>query len=285
MINGSNKERRLQAFTIIELAVVLAVLGLLIGSIIASTSLRKAAELRELITTAQTYASAVQQFQQQYGYFPGDFPQAVKVWGKADGDTTLTTNCATPATDAASNAATCNGDGNGIIDNGVNYEFLRAWQQLRLSGLIMGNYTGVSATAAGVNEPTLRNFPNSTFSFYNTTLAAGATPCNAQACAGATNAYDGDYTNAIHFGTYVNDAHTSGLGAVLTGEQASSIDKKYDDGLPALGHIRTWKPAALASCASGSTSDSASTYIVSGTTATCSLIFMSGYRAAKNGVE
>lgn len=124
----------MRGFSLVELSVVLVILGLLVGGILAGQSLIHAAELRSINANAQKFITATHAFRDKYMALPGDMPNATAFWGAIN---------ATPATCAATNLytgnATCDGDGNGLIENFEASKFF--WSQLTLAGLLEGKYT------------------------------------------------------------------------------------------------------------------------------------------------
>lgn len=63
-------------FTLIELSIVLTIIALIAGAIIVGSSLIQAATVRATIADLEDFTSRVHLFKQQYGYFPGDYPEA-----------------------------------------------------------------------------------------------------------------------------------------------------------------------------------------------------------------
>jgi len=150
-----------QAFTLVELSIVLVILGLLVGGVLAGQSLIRAAEIRKVVTQATNYKTAVYAFKEKYMALPGDMTNASSFWGLQSA--VVNTCMQVPA----SGTATCNGDGDGKIDydNGAGadnpYEGFRAWQHMANAGIIEGTYTGAATNVtlgylgyqAGVNTP------------------------------------------------------------------------------------------------------------------------------------
>ena len=60
------------AFSLVELSIVLAILGLLTGGILTGQTLIRAAELRAVSTEFQRYQSAVNTFRDKYFSLPCD---------------------------------------------------------------------------------------------------------------------------------------------------------------------------------------------------------------------
>jgi len=144
-----------QAFTLVELSIVLVILGLLTGGILTGQSLIRAAELRSVVTEYQRYQTAIQTFRDRYQAIPGDMKTATKFWGDD------AAACADAAvTDGTPGTCNGNGDGNMNGSSGANAtgEDYQLWKQLALAGLIEGSYTGISGAAAydviaGTNVP------------------------------------------------------------------------------------------------------------------------------------
>src|SRR5438552_4058186 len=74
-----------QAFSLVELSIVLVILGLLVGGILSGQSLIRAAELRSVTTEFSRYLAAVQSFKDKYFALPGDMANATAFWGIAGG--------------------------------------------------------------------------------------------------------------------------------------------------------------------------------------------------------
>jgi type II secretory pathway pseudopilin PulG len=172
---------RNRAFTLVELAIILVVVGLLAGGILQGQAMYRQQQLRNVLSEAKNFSVAMRQFQEKYAYLPGDFPTATEIWGRADGGLPLTANCS-PINVASVGDATCNGDGNGIIENNNGAgagESLRFWQHLSAAKLIAGAYSGVAvagnihASQAGVNVPASA-LANGAFSIYSWGPLVGA---------------------------------------------------------------------------------------------------------------
>lgn len=238
------------AFTLVELSIVLVIVGLLVGGIMVGASLLKQSELQTVTSDFGKYSNAVAQFNQQYGGLPGDLLDATNFWGDDNAvcaDATVTNG--TPGT--------CNGNSNANMSDGA--EPYRAWQQLLLANMVSGSFTGVASgggAVPGTNVPKSR-VSNAGWSFG----FKAATSANA-------NDYDGDLNNFLAIGTPIVGGITQA--AALTPQEAWQIDKKLDDGAPALGRIMARKPAALPNCATSAV-DATATYNLTNTSITCNL--------------
>lgn len=216
--------RHTKAFSLVELSIVLVILGLLTGGILAGQSLIRAAELRNITREHQSFITAVHSFRDKYMAFPGDMTNASSFWG-------LMTNCGV-ASPSGSGTQTCNGNGNGRIDDpsaaGRTGEIFTFWQQLANAGAIEGSYTAI-AGAAGVDHSILAEnipkskFPNAGWSTQYLNLGATATR------------YGMNYGNSFSFGAATSDS--SARGGILRVDELWGIDTKIDDGMPGRGRI------------------------------------------------
>jgi prepilin-type N-terminal cleavage/methylation domain-containing protein len=221
-----------KGFSLVELSIVLVILGLLTGGILAGQSLIRAAELRSVTRDLTRYYTSVWSFKSRFMGLPGDLKNATDFWQIAAG---ATGNDATCQNTASTDARTCNGNGDGIVNsNAVAFgERFRFWQHLANAGLIEGSYTGRDGAAVpgdsmdasfyviGSNVPAAKL----SRSFY----AAAYMP----ATSGDVNYFDGPNGNLIQF---------TGLGSLpLKAEEAWGIDLKMDDGRPAYGAVTNFK--------------------------------------------
>jgi prepilin-type N-terminal cleavage/methylation domain-containing protein len=132
--------RRESGFTLIEIAIVLVIIGLLLGGVLKGQELIQSARVRNLISTHDGVKAAYFGFQDRYRALPGDYPgaQANANIPNMGGDT-------------------MGGNGDGLIVNtGSANEQILAWMHLSHAGFLTGNYTMASATeaAGAANSPT-----------------------------------------------------------------------------------------------------------------------------------
>lgn len=235
-----------QGFTLIEMAIVLIIIGLVAGGVMQGISLMDQAETRRIAADFQEYRQAVKLFQDKYQSPPGDMPNATMIWGRADGGADLTQNCAAPETDldAANPQATCNGDGDGMIAKGgastqKNLEAYRVWQHLGNAGLITGRYTGIGGTfnvgtgwrtaTPGVNVPE-SVIKNAGYFLHHTLISSHGSP---------GQKWTGTGANIYHMFLSLGKYSASGWpwGRTLTPSDAAAIDLKLDDGKPGKGWL------------------------------------------------
>ena len=125
--------RNQTGFTLIEIAIVLVIIGLLLGGVLKGQELIQNARVRNIIAQQDGIKAAFFGFQDRYRGIPGDYSK---------------TNAATNIPGAGS---TCGGDGNSLID--TTDESLCAWYQLSKAGFITGNYSGSGTSADPTNSP------------------------------------------------------------------------------------------------------------------------------------
>ena len=127
--------RRQSGFTLIEIAIVLVIIGLLLGGVLKGQELITGARVRNLIQQQDGVKAAYFGFLDRFRALPGDYLQA----------TTTITNVAVTA--ACGNG---NGDGDGQIE-AANNEMTLAWEHLSKAGFINGTYTCAATVTQGTN--------------------------------------------------------------------------------------------------------------------------------------
>ena len=115
-----------KGFSLIEVAIVLSIIGILMGFSLKGRSIIDAAKTRSFISQIENYKAAIQIFNDRYGALPGDFN---------DADKAISSDCP-------------NGDLNGQIK--TLEEAKRFWIHLAKSGLITDNlHNGFPTTKLG----------------------------------------------------------------------------------------------------------------------------------------
>ncbi|OEZ92247.1 prepilin-type N-terminal cleavage/methylation domain-containing protein [Duganella phyllosphaerae] len=108
---------RQAGFTLVEIAIVLVIIGLLLGGVLKGQSLIDSARVKNIIQQSTSLTSAVNAYQDKFRALPGDDVQG-------------TTHAP---------GATGNGNGDGQIA-----EYLLAPQHLALAGFITGSFNGTT---------------------------------------------------------------------------------------------------------------------------------------------
>jgi len=133
MVNKLTASRNQSGFTLIEIAIVLVIIGLLLGGVLKGQELINTARVRSLNNNIDGITSAWFSFSDRYRAFPGDYAQA-------------SVNLPN---------ITNNGNGNGLIDSDV--ERALVWSHLQAAGYITGSYPDPSTatvTAGRYDCPT-----------------------------------------------------------------------------------------------------------------------------------
>ena len=117
-------------FTLVEIAIVMVIIGLLIGGVLKGQAMVQNAKVKRVAKQADEIRAAVMGFYDKYGMYPGD----------------ENINSIPPGTDGE-------GNGSGQITGNEQYEVFR---DLQLAGLISGVYNGTSDLPRHAFGDTLR---------------------------------------------------------------------------------------------------------------------------------
>ncbi len=225
------KAKSESGFTLVELAIVMIIVGLLIGGILKGQELIGNARITATTTQLKSIDSATNTFRDMYKGFPGDLinaPQRLR-------------NCA--AGTQCGNAPAANLGDMRIqtapdVAMALNTEALAFWAQLNAADLL-GGMTGLTgaAPAFGVDAPSAE---------VGGGLRVGYSAGGAGVLTGTSAAA------VIGSGHYIALAQTPaaiGTGiAMLNPVQAATIDRKLDDGAPDTGIVYGSNDGAGAGC-------------------------------------
>jgi prepilin-type N-terminal cleavage/methylation domain-containing protein len=206
-----------RGFTLLELAVVLTIIGLIMGSILIGQTMIRSSELNSIISDRSQYMASLANFRMRYHATPGDMNNATMFWGTAS-------SC--PGGIAP---GTCNGNNNGRVQLGGAWtspgEQYRLWEHMSLAEMIPGKYTGVPAS----NSDVLLTFAEGTMPRSRT--------------GGNFSIEYRQYTTGeaknrlVLYGLHPNTGN-------LSPDDASYLDGKLDDGLPSRGILRSYGPTS-----------------------------------------
>lgn len=202
-MKNTNKK---SGFTLVELAIVLVIIGLIVGGVLAGQDLIKAAELRAAVGQIEKMDTAVNAFRGKYNGIPGDIQSPANFGFTTSGlSTTLLGNGVLDATTTAATA--------------YNSEPAAFMAQLASAGLITEtiNPTDFGSPTGLQNYAALSKLGRGIYLF-------------AQANAG-TNYYMVD-NKTLTTGT-LSAGHT-----VLSPINSFNMDSKLDDGVPSTGKVR-----------------------------------------------
>lgn len=114
-----------KGFTLVELAIVLVIIGLILGAILKGQSLIQNAKVKRVKQDVDSIVAAVFGYQDKYGYLPGDDPN--------DGP-----------------GVGCSGDGDGVFDPA---EYVCAWRHLIAAGFVSGDPNGTTESEVAKTHP------------------------------------------------------------------------------------------------------------------------------------
>ena len=132
-------------FTLIEIAIVLVIIGLLLGGVLQGQQLIENSRIRNATNSFNGIAAGAFSYQDRYGRLPGDDHA-----GNAAADTAIQARGAAWAT-------VTRGDGDGVVDSALASTFTGAeevgsfFQHMRAAGFIAGDSTLTAANALPTN--------------------------------------------------------------------------------------------------------------------------------------
>lgn len=202
-----NSRRSEQGFTLVELAIVMVIIGILIAGILKGQELIANSRVSATVSQLKGTDAAFNTFFDKYNATPGDMlaPQ------------NRLPNCANPP---------CNvpGNGNGRIDTpvfgnlpGNGDEAAVAFSHLTHADLISGIDDSSNTVGFGLMLPAIR-------------LGGGMWISHAQAAVGGTT-----LNTPNHFAILNTLANVAAGSGSLTASESAQIDRKLDDGLPQSG--------------------------------------------------
>lgn len=150
MLSRTHQRSHQQGFTLVELAIVLVIIGLIVGGVLVGQDLIKSAEIRATVSQIEKYNAAATTFRDKHGGLPGDIINSrVAQFGL------------TPARTTAGAAGEGNGDGllQGTAAN-PSYligETLAFWSDLTQASLIP---EAIAAPASMTTDGTLTDLPS-----------------------------------------------------------------------------------------------------------------------------
>ena len=153
-------------FTLVELAIVIVIIGLLVGMVMQGQSLIESAKVANAIATVKDLSLATKTFREKYKYWPGDHPNASSVIPNLPATCNIATtvlNIGNGAIDTATEISCAMEDlfQAGLIradlDSGATYHTMRTdYGSIRL---LSASASNVTTFAIGVNVVEFSNLP------------------------------------------------------------------------------------------------------------------------------
>lgn len=198
-----------QGFTLVELAIVMVIIGLLIGGILKGQELIANAKISSTVSQLKGLDAAMNTFQDKYNIAPGLMTDA----------TTRLPGCAAPCANSAGAITTLD------FPAGTGDSKTQVFLHLNAADLISGIDTSGSSLTFGKLLPTVKAGGGMWIG-----RAAAATSGGGNTVLTAGKQY------AILSGTTANVGDATG---VLSSTAAAQIDRKMDDGQPTSGAVQT----------------------------------------------
>ena len=120
-------KRKQSGFTLIEIAIVLVIIGLLLGGVLKGQELINSAKIKNLVNDLSGLSTAVYAYQDRYRALPGDDAGAKTRWA------------ALPALPATVGSGAIDGAFNAAPGAAVTTESILFWRELRMAGFVSGD--------------------------------------------------------------------------------------------------------------------------------------------------
>ncbi len=235
-INKNNK-----AFTLIELAIVLVIVGLLVGGVLQGQELIKQSQIRSVVSQVQEMDTAINTFRAKYAQYPGDISDASSFGINCPRGVVCdaTTDNVSDVVAAGTDGADGDGDGdfnledyhadatNATAFDTFGGEIANFWVHLSNTLLVRGNYTQTDDCSTACAAAVGVNFPSSPLG--NGLIALSE--------AGRVFWVIGTGTSVADLDGGAGDGD-SPTAQQLTPEEAYGLDSKLDDGAPDSGIVR-----------------------------------------------
>lgn len=233
-----------KGFTLVELAIVMTIIGLLIGGILKGQELMENARVTSTVAQVKSYSAAVTSFKDMYNAYPGDMalagtrlvgcpgaagiscnPQAAGAGNNIVGLATWSTAWGAPGITATVPAGAANVDGE-------KYLF---WSHLLLANLIGGvtdqGLTTATTFAFGTTNPEAKISGGFVVGYATGVVGLNSPQLAGTGLSGTILAQVVDPTLAL-----AGAASTLPLAPL----RAAQIDRKMDDGRPATGYVQAY---------------------------------------------
>lgn len=249
----NRSKKYLKAFSLLELSIVIATIAILLAAVISARTIKKNFEQKSFYQELIQIKEKINNFKLIYGYLPGDFPKAGRLFNN------ILSRCTDEIIDSGfgtNSRKGCNGDGDNNWDSSLVSccygEGYMVWLHLQLANLLSAPYGG-EEYYYGYQY---RNNPQSDANnlYKSKLLHALFLPMEWE---GSTSHESTRYPRIKVFNATVKAEQSNAEYGLFSPEELYAIDLKYDDGKPMLGEINAIKGnytiANSNSCTSGDT--------------------------------
>lgn len=218
-----------RGFTLVELAIVITIIGLLVGGVLKGLEMAKNARITGTISDLDAFKAATEAFVGTYGALPGDFALAQNKFQ----DCTTANSCENGNSNSA--IGTPAFGFNTITGNTITGENAQFWKHLAYADLITGVVPSATAMIAGESNPSAP--VGGVYHVLTTSGTDAAGIIWSGLWVRIQNSIDGAWGAAASVGQ-----------EALTPTAAAQIDRKVDDGLPLSGDVKSISHSYLNGC-------------------------------------
>lgn len=239
------KKQVQRGFTLVEIAIVLVIIGLLIGGVLRGQELLNSARANSIASQQSSIQTAYFGFIDRYKFMPGDLNGAQAV---------LVNNLTVPASGAAADSQV------GLADSFAAFNNMAQAGFISCTACSTGVTAGVGGAAATYTAPTTLSASNTMVNVFGSPLAF---------------INDNTLLGSVAGGNFMGTAGESPkpmvtTGGTLTSNMLAELDRKSDDGNPSGGSLRYTDILATTSVTTTAAGTAgAGAYVATGNAAKC----------------